>query len=113
MPDKIKILIAIDGSESSLAAVQYAGKFFDPKKTDMTLIHILPNISDNETEKLHLQMTDQIQLKIEKFVTKLENAGYDKKQINVNIQKQINGVAKDIIAESKNGYNSLVLAGAV
>ncbi len=106
---KLKILIAIDGSKSSVAAVQYASKFFDPQKADFTLIHILPNISDDETEKLHLKMTEQIQIKMEEFVTKLENAGYDKKQINVNIQKQINGVAKDIIAESENGYDALVI----
>jgi len=106
---KLKILIAIDGSKSSVAAVQYASKFFDPQKADFTLIHILPNISDDETEKLHLKMTEQIQIKMEEFVTKLENAGYDKKQINVNIQKQINGVAKDIVAESENGYDALVI----
>ena len=109
MPDKIKILIAIDGSKSSLAAIQYAGKFFEPQKTDMTLIHILPNVSDDETEKLHLQMKEQIQIKMEEFINKLENAGYDKKMVNVNIQKQINGVAKDIIAESENGYDALVI----
>jgi nucleotide-binding universal stress UspA family protein len=106
---KLKILIAIDGSKSSVAAVQYASKFFDPQKADFTLIHILPDTTDDETEKSHLKMTEQIQLKMEEFVTKLENAGYDKKQINVNIQKQINGVAKDIVAESENGYDALVI----
>lgn len=109
MADKIKILIAIDGSKSSLAAIQYAGKFFEPQKTDITLIHILPNITGDEVEKLHLQMKEQIQIKMEEFVNKLENAGYDKKMINVNIQKQINGVAKDIIAESEKGYDALVI----
>ena len=106
---KLKILIAIDGSKSSVAAVQYASKFFDPQKADFTLIHILPDTTDDETEKSHLKMTEQIQLKMEEFVSKLENAGYDKKMINVNIQKQINGIAKDIIVESENGYDALVI----
>ena len=109
MSQKLKIMIAIDGSTSSMDAVKYTGKFFDPQKSEITMIHILTNISDGETEKLHLQMKEQIQIKMEEFVNKLENAGYDKKMINVNIQEQINGVAKDIIAESENGYDALVI----
>ncbi|MBC2715644.1 MAG: universal stress protein [Desulfobacteraceae bacterium] len=124
MAKKIKILIAIDGSKSAMAAVRYAGNFFNPQKTDVVLIHIMSNMppaaevlrsvaspedTNVETEKWHRETTKHIQKKMEEAESILQSAGYDKQSINVKIQTQIKGVARDIIAESEKAYNALLV----
>lgn len=61
MPKKINVLVAVDGSESSMGAVRYAGGFFDPGLTGMTLIHVLTIGSDvvDEMKKIGEQYAGQ------------------------------------------------------
>lgn len=112
MLQKNKILIAIDGSESSMDAVRYTSGFFDPKTSEITLMHIissLPEDENPETVASYEKMKKQIQVRMEESVTVLENAGYDKKTIGIKIQEHVKGVSKDIITESEKGYDVLII----
>jgi nucleotide-binding universal stress UspA family protein len=124
MAGKIKVLIAIDGSENAMDAVRYAGNFFDPKRTAITLIHVMASLPDRvedlktitsidpskaEAETWQVKMAEQTQKIMDKAESILISIGYEKQSINIIIQKRENGVAKDITAESAKGYNVLII----
>ena len=124
MPQKKKILIAIDGSKSSMDAIEYSSGFFNPEVFEITFMHIMDNMPDGgenqqsdksldaaniATDAWYQKRTEQILKKIKGYVNQFENAGYDKQTLNVIIRKQIKGIANDIIAESEQGYDALVI----
>lgn len=119
-----KMLIAIDGSESSMDAVAYVSLFHDPGKTSITLIHVMADLPealedlknfettgslDIESNHWHVQMTESVEKMMISAQKMLTDAGYDQKAIEIKIQKREAGVAKDIIAESENGYDAIFI----
>jgi len=119
-----KMLIAVDGSESSMDAVAYVSLFHDPEKTAVTLIHVMADLPeaiedlksietsgalDMETDQWHSQMTESVENMMISAQKVLTDAGYDQKKIEIKIQKRSAGVAKDIIAESENGYDAIFI----
>jgi nucleotide-binding universal stress UspA family protein len=120
---EIKILIAVDGSKGSMDAVQYAGRFHDPQKTKITLIHILTELPETmedlktlasetpaaETGRWQAQMKAGIEKRMTEAEGILVDAGYPKNAVQFKIQTREKGVVKDIIEESKKGYDVLFL----
>ncbi|RJP84958.1 MAG: universal stress protein [Desulfobacteraceae bacterium] len=115
MARKIKVLIAVDGSESAMGAVRYAAHFFNPETTGMTLIHIMAELLEmvddlktiasidpaaGETGPWQRKMAEQAQKMIESAESILIGAGYEKQSIDIKIQNREHGVAKDITEES-------------
>ncbi len=124
MTNERKILIAIDGSESAMGAVRYISRFQDPAKTNITLIHIMTDLPEAvedlknlpafeapfiETDAWHSQMRAIIETKMTEAIEIFVAAGFDKNAIEIKILKRVDGVAKDIIAESAKGYDAVVV----
>ena len=122
MTEKHRLLIAVDGSKSSMDAVRYVSRFHDPEKTGVTLIHILAAAPEPiedyknlpsydapaiETGAWQSEMADRIRAFMAAAENVLTDAGYDKPAISVHIRKREKGVAKDIIAESAGGYGAV------
>lgn len=124
MSPKRNVLIAVDGSENAMDAVRYAGQFFDPQQTDMTLIHIMAELPDmvddlktiasidpvaGETDAWHQKMAEQTRQMMTDAESILIGIGYKTASIHIIIRNRENGVAKDITAESAKGYDALIL----
>ena len=124
MPQKIKVLIAVDGSESAMDAVRYAGGFFDPGGTAITLMHVLtvlPDLVEDlkkiasagnltfDREAQNLKLAQQAEEMMQQAQSSLEAFGYEKDAVEIKIARRDTGVAKDITAESGRGYDLLVV----
>jgi nucleotide-binding universal stress UspA family protein len=120
----LKMLIAIDGSESSMGAVRYISQFQDPKNTKFTLIHIMRDLPEAAEDLKNMPIFEAPPIEADVRCTKMKsgiekkmidaqeiflNAGYEKNAIEIKIRKCANGVAKDIITESRKGYDAVVV----
>lgn len=119
-----RILIAVDGSESSMGAVRYVSRFHDPGKTAVTLVHVmgeLPEVLEDlksiehsdalviETDHWQSQMTANAEKMMMSAQRILADAGYEKEAMEIKILKRTEGVAKDITIESAKGYDAVVV----
>lgn len=119
-----KMLIAVDGSENSMDAVRYVSLFHDPGETAITLVHVMAELPEAledlktietsgslmiEADYWHSQMTANVEKMMMSAQKMLMDAGFDKNAIEIKILKRVEGVAKDIIAESGKGYDSVVV----
>ena len=123
-----RVLIAVDGSVQSINAAYYAGRILMPEKATLTLLlveNLLPEtLWDNRPdgndsakdvnltgwwEKNHLQYNRKI---VEKIRGNLIREGYPEASVEIKINTRQVGIARDIIKESKNGYD-LVVAGRI
>jgi nucleotide-binding universal stress UspA family protein len=123
-----RVLIAIDGSVQSINAAYYAGRILIPEKTTLTLFlveDILPETlwdsrpdgseDANSTnlngwwDENHIQYNRKIVEKVRKTLVK---EGYPEASVEVKIRPRRTGIARDIIKESKKGYD-LVVAGRI
>ena len=118
-----RILVAIDGSARSYAALAYLGKLFS-KQVEIVLFHIMaeapvslrdlsPDPSyEKERYPLALWKTSQEEF-IAEFMTLacdiLYASGFSKDAVSVKTQALGSGVARDILAESRQGYDVLVV----
>ncbi|RJP84208.1 MAG: universal stress protein [Desulfobacteraceae bacterium] len=124
MAETHKILIAVDGSESSMDAVEYVSSFHDPLKTAITLIHVMADLPealedlkhfettgalDIASDQCHSRMTENVERMMISAEKRLTESGYDQKAIEIKILKRSAGVAKDIISESEKGYDAIFI----
>lgn len=124
MADVHRVLIAVDGSDSSMDAVEYVSSFHDPEKTAITLIHVMADLPealedlkniettgslDIESDQWHSRMTENVEKMMISAQKRLTDSGYNHKAIEIKILKRSAGVAKDIIAESENGYDAIFI----
>lgn len=98
-----KILIAVDDSEDSFEAVEYAGRMIGRGKK-VTLFNVL----DTESG------IDMAKKKMEDLLTQakghLQGAGISEDDIEIKVAIKKNGVAEDILEEVKKGeYGSIIL----
>ena len=118
-----KILVAVDGSDQSLFAVRYAGRMAPPD-SKIVLFHVFNKIPDvfwdMEGEypfREHLIRVGAWETKQKKVMERfmetamsdLADAGIPEKDVRCNIHERNVGIARDIIAESKRGYDAVVL----
>jgi nucleotide-binding universal stress UspA family protein len=122
---KQKILIAFDDSENAMRAVAFVADTFT-SESRVTLFHVLQDTaalcemnSPELTSYFQTQQTtfcaleDQKKILVEEAMQKaktlLVKAGFDAAQISLKLEAKKNGVARDIVSESKNGYTLVVL----
>ncbi len=120
-----KILIAVDGSLDSLNALRYVGQTCTPEALEVSLMHVMPavpkTLRDLDKEAFFReqmkQRYDQWKIKREKAAEAflvdatdlLVKARVDENRIRVILQEEKMGIARDILAESKRGYDAIVL----
>jgi nucleotide-binding universal stress UspA family protein len=121
-----KILIAVDGSSYSFQAIKYVATLCSGSPVEVSLLHVLPmaaeellwQISLDETVKSKIKeqyerFNDECQRAAQKFLDEakeiLVNSGYVPDVIMTMLRQWQSGIARDIMAEAKKGYEAVVL----
>ena len=119
----LKILIAVDGSDQSFTAVRYVSRLFY-RQSQITLFHVMAEIPEalrdtdadsstrSEIDGLGIWIVHQEE-RIHDFTRKAQtmllDAGFAREAVTVKVQSMKNGVARDLIHESHQGFSALVL----
>jgi nucleotide-binding universal stress UspA family protein len=119
-----RILLAVDGSLAAMDAVRYVGAFFSPARTEVVLFHVhaeapeafLDLKRDPEYGADGLPIGDWslfTHKNIDEFIGEAEGilggAGFTKGRVIRKIQQKRVGVARDILNESRQGYDAVVI----
>lgn len=119
-----KVLLAVDGSDESLAVVQYACKMLPPFSSEVTVFHVMSTVPEvfwdlgNDPEWLEKveavrafqqKQEDSIRNFVNKCLECFNSAGFASDRVATKIGRQQNGIARDIVAEAKNGYDVLII----
>ncbi|MHC1727143.1 MAG: universal stress protein [Syntrophobacteraceae bacterium] len=122
--EKDKILVATDGSEHSLRNVKYVSSILHPKRFEVVLFHVLTRVPESfvDLEKIptynyRLVSVESWEKQQEKTILQfMEDAeqillasGFPKDAVTVKVQERKIGIARDVAAESQNGYKALVV----
>ena len=123
-PELKKFLVAVDGSRHSLEAVRYVSKCFPPKHMEIVLFNVFSKVPEffydlRKEPRFQKHIVEQrgwkktLKDSIESFMREaceiLINAEVPNEAIVVNIHERKEGIARDIIRESKKGYNAVVV----
>ncbi len=123
-PTRKKILVPVDGSQHSLQAVQYVANTVPPHDVEVVLFHarirIPESFWDTQSEPAyHYRFIDvgEWESRQEKaildFMSRacetLYSAGFSKESVKVVIRDREAGIARDIITESQQGYDAVVV----
>jgi nucleotide-binding universal stress UspA family protein len=119
-----KILVAIDGSEYSSEAVRYASATLNPQTTQVVLFHALKKIDDAfwnigmkkgvlermiDIKAWEAAQDEAIKKIMDKSRQVFIDKGFIEDAVRENIHQCEQGVARDIIKESKGGYDAVFL----
>jgi nucleotide-binding universal stress UspA family protein len=121
-----KILIAVDGSSYSLQAIKYVATLCSGSPVEVSLLHVLPmaseellwqiSMDENFKSKIKEQFerfNDECQRAAQKFLDEakeiLVNSGYVPDFIMTLMRAWQSGIARDIIAEARKGYEAVVI----
>ena len=119
-----KILLAVDGSDRALKMVRYIAKIEPFHKMHIVLFHIFSSVPDSywdlEKDAIGSQAVRKIrswEIQQEKDIRQfmqqvnqfLVKTGFPSDAIEIRIQKRKEGIARDIIRESHNGYEAVVV----
>jgi len=119
-----RVLVAIDGSKRSLQTVAYITQAPFFRRMEIHLFHIFCSVPDSywdmEREPSSMKASAHVRAwesqkhkEIEDHLIQcrdiLLGADFNPEHIKVTIQKRKQGIARDIINESKNGYRAVVL----
>jgi nucleotide-binding universal stress UspA family protein len=122
--DRKLVLLALDGSEQSLDAVRYISRILTLSNTEVVLFHVfekvLPFFWDREQDPLatkHLEYMEgwaaHKEQKMREFMEGarqiLFRSGLPEKSIVINIQARKHGIARDILEESRFGYDVVAM----
>ena len=126
MSDKRRILIAVDGSRHSLDATRYVAGTCHPANLEVTLMHVLPTAPETfwdlekadyfkaETRGHHPQWKQEKREVAQSFLTKakgsLVEAGVAENAVALMLKEREVGIARDILAQSTQGYDAVVVA---
>ncbi len=124
MADGLKILIAFDGSELSLEAVKYVALMMPVKQTKIVLFFVESQMPESiwQVEKemdysfkgsnlraCLASQRKQFNTAMEKAFAVLKEAGYSDDAIVKKTQAKKLGVVNDLVRESHNDYDAIVL----
>ncbi|WP_028316882.1 universal stress protein [Desulfatibacillum aliphaticivorans] len=119
-----RILLALDGSEQSYNAVEYAAEILAPGAAFFVLFHVLPTIPDiyydldayaggrawiHTSHAWFIGQKKQMEDFMKTARAALVRAGHPEENITVNIQDKKVGIARDIAYEVQSGYDAVVL----
>jgi len=121
-PTSDKILLAVDGSESSLKAVDHLSFMFEGNNTvKITLFHVTLKLSDyceinfeDRASELEEIVTQGARRCVDRFFAhaqdKFKKAGLEESQLEIQVSKRAMGGGKAIIDEAnKGGYGTVVV----
>ena len=120
-----KVLVTLDDSDNAARAVEYVSKNFSPDH-EVTLFSVIPdtqmlcNINSPELTpyfwsqrnvfcSLEDKKKELIQAAADRAKDVLLKAGFKKEKITVKVQAKKKGIARDIVAESESGYETIVM----
>jgi nucleotide-binding universal stress UspA family protein len=122
--DRKLVLLALDGSEQSLEVVRYVSRILTLANTEVVLFHVfekvLPIFWDREQDPVaakHLEYMESWSAHKERKMVEfmesarqiLSQAGLPQESIVVTIQTRKQGIARDILEESRFGYDVVAL----
>lgn len=120
-----KILVAFDDSDNARRAVDYVAKSFG-KDISVTLFSVIPDTSticDLESPELIPYFKAQqsnfclleekkknlLEQALKQAKESLREAGFNEKNINIKLESKKRGIARDILAEAAEGYDTIVM----
>ena len=121
-----KILIAVDGSSYSLQAIKYVATLCSGSPVEVSLLHVLPmaseellwqiSLDENFKSKIKEQyerFNDECSRAAQNFLDEAKeimvNSGYVPDFIMTMLRQWQTGIARDIIAEARKGYDAVVI----
>ncbi len=119
-----KILVAVDGSHQALCAVRYVSSLFPPDQTAVHLFNVHTGIPESFQDlrrttavSAHVSAVSAWDIQARKDMKSflqisrnlLVNAGFREEGITTTLQDKKVGIARDILAESRNGYDALIV----
>lgn len=122
--NRLKILVAFDGSELSLDAVKYIAQLMPTTHTEVVLFYVETKMYDGlwksqqdmdfrfKGTNLRACITEQhkrINAAMEKALRFLVEAGFPEQAVTKKIQAKNLGVVSDIVRESHEGYSAVVM----
>ena len=121
---EIKILLAYDGSDLALDAVQYIGDAFPRDRTQVVIFYVETKIPRSfwhmekemdfrfQTPEIRASIATRkktVNLAMEKAKQLLLYSGFPLSAIHLMIHIKNQGIARDIVEESHKGYDALVM----
>jgi nucleotide-binding universal stress UspA family protein len=121
---KRKFLLALDGSNQAFEAVRYAGRLFPPERTEVVLFHVLTpfpesfwdiekepesRYENDEIRSWEAHQDQKIQMFMEEANRLFLDQNFPQDAVRIKIQKRKAGIARDIVRESLNNYDGVVL----
>jgi nucleotide-binding universal stress UspA family protein len=122
--NKNKILVALDGSKRAFRTIDYLCSFKPFRKKEIVLHNVITRVPecyyDLKNEPFTNKVTSQVhawergyKAQIEAFMEKsrmmLVAAGFKPEAIHIMIVQRKKGIARDIMAEAKKGYDALLI----
>ncbi|MGV8074615.1 MAG: universal stress protein [Syntrophobacteraceae bacterium] len=119
-----RILVSVDGSQHALDAVHYVSKILSPQESEIILFHVITKVPESfwdlEKEPAYhyrianvcsweAQQEKMINVLMAEFRQVLLDAGFPEEAVTVKIQGRKIGIARDITAESLEGYDAVVV----
>jgi len=121
---KIKILLAYDGSNFALDAVQYIGAVFPSDRTEVVIFYVETKIPISfwhmekeldfrfHTPEIRASMATRkktVNLAMEKAQKLLTDSGFPLNSVHTVVYRKNQGIVQDIIEESHQGYDALII----
>jgi nucleotide-binding universal stress UspA family protein len=121
-----KILIAVDGSSYSLHAIKYVVTLCSRSAMEVSLLHVLPMASEellwqismdedfkSRIKEKYERFNDECHRAAQKFLDEAKeimvSSGYVPDVIMTMLRQWQSGIARDIMAEAKKGYDAVVI----
>ena len=119
-----KLLVALDGSARSRETVQYLASFSPFKNFELVLFSVMSRVPESfydlRSDDFNPAALSRVRIwensrkaLMEEFMVRSRNkliaGGFKPEQIEVKIAGKQKGVARDILAEARKGYDALVL----
>ncbi|MDZ7580541.1 MAG: universal stress protein [Deltaproteobacteria bacterium] len=124
MAGRKKFLVAADGSAASQSIVKYMTAMLSPVDTEIVFLHVLNRIPETywdfglgvEADSLVHKIKNQVaehEKSIQAFMADskqaLLDANFREENIAIHIKDRNVGIARDIVAEARRGYNGLIM----
>jgi nucleotide-binding universal stress UspA family protein len=121
---KKRMLLAVDGSEQAMEAVRYVSLLMPPQQMEIVLFHVMTKIPESfwDLEKepafyhkfaniraWEIQQQRIIQEFMDGATQLLVDAGIPRESFKTVIQVRKEGIARDLVVESRNNYHAVVL----
>ncbi len=120
----MRILLAVDGSEQAMDAVRYVCHSVQNAKTEVVVYQVMSKVPDvfwdlgkdpawqQKIESLRAWEKQQETLAatfMDSALTLFNKAGFSPERVTTKIGRQKEGIARDIIAEARQGYDVVVV----